>query len=223
MEFKDRIKMLREEANMSITKLASEFEKSEAAIRAWEIGRTKPDVDTLVKLSQYFRCSTDYILGISDGKTIEKDALVNDLGINDQNIDLLRLLKSVLIDEDNTISVSEVFNALLGHRLFLSFLLNYSNLIASWVDTTPISNDDLDALVDENRHIEEKGAVIIRKSEFISYKLSQLQQNANDALEEILFGWGKPFKLRKELTIEFNDSHIEENENGQISPEKKAD
>jgi len=40
--------------------------KSDAAIRMWETGKSKPDADTLVKLSFYFDCSVDYLLGLSD-------------------------------------------------------------------------------------------------------------------------------------------------------------
>ena len=65
MEFKDIIRQLRNEKNMNTTQLAGNFEKTEAAIRAWESGRAKPDVDTLIKLGEYFECSTDYLLGLS--------------------------------------------------------------------------------------------------------------------------------------------------------------
>ena len=64
MEFKDRIKALRNEKNLTQTQLASYLDKGESAVRMWEIARSKPDVDTLIKLSQYFECSTDYLLGL---------------------------------------------------------------------------------------------------------------------------------------------------------------
>jgi len=63
MEFKIRIKELREEKEMNITQLAVVFDLKEAGVRAWENGRTKPSADTLIKLSEYFNCSTDYLLG----------------------------------------------------------------------------------------------------------------------------------------------------------------
>ncbi|MDR1558131.1 MAG: helix-turn-helix transcriptional regulator [Clostridiales bacterium] len=66
MEFKERIKELRTEKSLTQTQLASVLEKSEAAIRAWESGRTKPDADTLIRLSDIFHCSADFILGLSD-------------------------------------------------------------------------------------------------------------------------------------------------------------
>ena len=72
MEFKDRIKDLRNMNDMSATKLASLLEKSESAIRMWEVGKAKPDADTLIKLSEIFDCSTDYLLGLSVSKSQEE-------------------------------------------------------------------------------------------------------------------------------------------------------
>jgi transcriptional regulator with XRE-family HTH domain len=69
MEFKDIIRQLRNERGMNTTQLAGQFEKTEAAIRAWESGRSKPDADTLIKLAQYFDCTADYLLGLSNFKT----------------------------------------------------------------------------------------------------------------------------------------------------------
>jgi transcriptional regulator with XRE-family HTH domain len=48
--------------------------KTESACRAWELGRTKPDCDTLIKLAQYFECSTDYLLGLSEDRNADEKA-----------------------------------------------------------------------------------------------------------------------------------------------------
>ena len=72
MTFKDRIKMLRVEKNMTQSQLAAMLGKSEGAVRAWEIERSKPDVDTLVILASYFKCTTDYLLGLSDYRNLEE-------------------------------------------------------------------------------------------------------------------------------------------------------
>ena len=71
-EFKDRIKLLREGKNITPTQLGALFDKTESAARAWELGRSKPDADTLIKLARYFGCSTDYLLGLSEYKNDEE-------------------------------------------------------------------------------------------------------------------------------------------------------
>ena len=66
MDFKDRVKALRLEKGLTQTQLAVQLDKGESAVRMWEIARSKPDADTLIKLSKFFNCSTDYLLGLSD-------------------------------------------------------------------------------------------------------------------------------------------------------------
>jgi len=65
MEFKDTIKILRNEKEVSFADIASVVGKSEAAVRAWEYGRAKPEADTIIALAKYFDCTTDYLLGLS--------------------------------------------------------------------------------------------------------------------------------------------------------------
>ncbi len=72
MDFKDRLRYLREEQGISTAELAARFHKSESAVRMWETGRSKPDADTLVKLAVHFGTSTDYLLGLDDYKNKEE-------------------------------------------------------------------------------------------------------------------------------------------------------
>lgn len=66
MEFKDRLWLLRAGDNLTYSQLAANFNLSEGAVRSWETGRTSPTVKTIVKLANYFNCTTDYLLGLSD-------------------------------------------------------------------------------------------------------------------------------------------------------------
>ncbi|MCL2367648.1 MAG: helix-turn-helix domain-containing protein, partial [Oscillospiraceae bacterium] len=79
MEFKDRIKALRVERNMTQSQVAAMLGKSEGAVRAWEIERSKPDIDTLIILAEYFKCTTDYLLGLSDYRNSEEKKEIESL------------------------------------------------------------------------------------------------------------------------------------------------
>ena len=68
MKFKDRFRELRQKNNVSAQDIAKTLGKSESAIRMWETGKSKPDADTLIKLSEYFDCTADYLLGTSEFK-----------------------------------------------------------------------------------------------------------------------------------------------------------
>ena len=68
MEFKDRVKELREENGLLQRELASKIGVARTAITGWEGGTREPNIKTLVKLANYFDCSLDYLLGRVDNK-----------------------------------------------------------------------------------------------------------------------------------------------------------
>mgnify|MGYP004668547351 CR=1 FL=1 len=61
-----RIKELREAAHMTQVRLSIELEVSQETISAYESGKHYPSVASLLKLSEIFSASCDYILGLSD-------------------------------------------------------------------------------------------------------------------------------------------------------------
>ncbi len=79
--FGEKIKQLRENANLYQKELADVLNVTSQTISGWEINRTTPDYDTLVKIANYFNVSTDYLLNNEkkaseyEDKLIEKEAL----------------------------------------------------------------------------------------------------------------------------------------------------
>ena len=63
-KFKDRLKELRIEKELSQSKLAEKLGVDFRTISNWENGVRKPDIDTLVKIARFFDVSTDYLLGL---------------------------------------------------------------------------------------------------------------------------------------------------------------
>lgn len=57
-----RIKELRIKNNLKQTDLASHLYVSPQAVCKWELGKNAPDLNMLVKLSDLFNTSIDYIL-----------------------------------------------------------------------------------------------------------------------------------------------------------------
>lgn len=62
----NRIKQLREERNMSQVRLSIELGVSQETISAYEKGKHYPSTQSLIKLSDIFGVSCDYILGLSE-------------------------------------------------------------------------------------------------------------------------------------------------------------
>lgn len=52
--------------DMTQEQLAREIKTSGQSVRDWEAGRAKPSTDMLLKMSDLFGCTTDYLLGRSN-------------------------------------------------------------------------------------------------------------------------------------------------------------
>lgn len=64
------IKSERVRAGLSQDDLAERLNVSAMTIRNWESGRNAMPVSKLVEMSDIFQCSTDYILGRCDERTV---------------------------------------------------------------------------------------------------------------------------------------------------------
>lgn len=62
----NRIKLLREENSFTQQDLATRLECSKSVIGLYESETRKPSMEVLIKLSEIFNCSIDYIIGTSD-------------------------------------------------------------------------------------------------------------------------------------------------------------
>lgn len=65
----DRLKALRQKAKLTQTELAAVFGFSNQRYNYYETGKNEPDNETLLKFADYFRVSTDYLLGNTDDPT----------------------------------------------------------------------------------------------------------------------------------------------------------
>lgn len=72
----NRIKKLREEFHMTQQELADKLNGAKSTIAMYENETRKPSMEVLIKLSEIFNCSIDYLLSKSDIKTPDlKDKL----------------------------------------------------------------------------------------------------------------------------------------------------
>lgn len=68
----NRIKQLREEKKMTQVRLSIELGVTQVTVSGYEIGKSLPSVSILLKMSELFGVSCDYILGVSEIRTIMK-------------------------------------------------------------------------------------------------------------------------------------------------------
>ncbi len=72
----NRIKKLREEFHMTQQELADKLNGAKSTVAMYENETRKPSMEVLIKLSEIFNCSIDYLLGKSDIKNPDlKDKL----------------------------------------------------------------------------------------------------------------------------------------------------
>jgi len=79
----EKIKALREEMGYTQAELSRLLGITRSSVNAWELGISVPSTQYIVELSQIFKVSTDYLLGV------EHTATVSVAGLNEQDIQLV--------------------------------------------------------------------------------------------------------------------------------------
>lgn len=70
MSFRKRLRRLRLENDLTQAQLAKIFGLNEtgSTIASWEQGRSRPNIEEIVKLASFFEVSVDYLLCVTDDK-----------------------------------------------------------------------------------------------------------------------------------------------------------
>lgn len=71
----DRIKSLREKANLTQSEIARQLGISRSGVNAWEMGLSVPSTQYIVELAKKFGVSTDYLLGMENTSSISVKGL----------------------------------------------------------------------------------------------------------------------------------------------------
>jgi len=102
----NRIKMLREEKGMTQQELADKIGGAKSTIAMYEKGDRKPSLEVLVKLSQIFDCTMDYLMGKSEMRNrVELDVPKMLLGYKDyiKQSNMPYLDYNILTDDEKNI------------------------------------------------------------------------------------------------------------------------
>lgn len=79
-----RLRALRKERGISQTILAQKFGITQATLSGWENEKYEIDNANIIKLADYFDCSVDYLLGITNSRV--NDKLLDDMSEIDDDI-----------------------------------------------------------------------------------------------------------------------------------------
>ena len=95
MEFSERLKNLRKQAQLTQVDVAEKLGISQPAYASWEHGVKKPTQENLVKIAQILNVSVDYLVGNSDNTEDELDNIellfrMNSKGLTEEEKDIFR-------------------------------------------------------------------------------------------------------------------------------------
>ncbi len=65
-KFPERLRELREEFGLSQKELSKALTFCQSTIAHWESGRRNPSIEAIIVLCDYFNCTADYIIGLSE-------------------------------------------------------------------------------------------------------------------------------------------------------------
>lgn len=109
----NRIKKLRKEKALTQKELSEILGLDQTTVSKWELGKAIPDSAMLIRLSDFFDVSTDYLLGISS--LYYPDKIKN---LNENSVELSRDGKELL----------DIFNAL--EPMYQAQILEYARYTA---------------------------------------------------------------------------------------------
>lgn len=104
----NRIKILREELNMTQQELADKLDGAKSTVAMYENGSRKPSMEVLLKLSEIFNCSIDYLLCKTDTRNPEK------INIDEAEVSFLTGVKG--LNETNKMIIKNTLEALLAKQ-----------------------------------------------------------------------------------------------------------
>jgi len=64
MEFSKTLRNLRKEKGLTQTQLADILHTTQDSVSLWELGKSLPDIPTLINISKFFDVTTDYLLSL---------------------------------------------------------------------------------------------------------------------------------------------------------------
>lgn len=114
----DRIKELRENRGLTQKQLSEDprLDLNINTLASYERNLREPKIDMIIRLARYFGVTTDYLLGMSEHKTAENEAISKIVPLSDAALDfikacpaeLLHTLNGFLVDKNAAVFLQEL-------------------------------------------------------------------------------------------------------------------
>ena len=92
-----RLRKLIEDTGVSQTELAAAIGVTRQAVNSYTLGNTVPNSDVLLNIAKYFDVSSDYLLGLSDVKSVDvtKKEICDIIGLSEKSINNFEMLNQI--------------------------------------------------------------------------------------------------------------------------------
>jgi len=200
-----RLRELIEETGVSQTELAAAIGVTRQAVNSYTLGNTVPNSDVLLNISKFFDVSSDYLLGLSDVKSIDvtKKEVCEMTGLSDKSIEILQnILKfrrrsyidmlNFLIEETDFVLQDfggcRFYNSTLKsmYEYFFFDMKNKEYIVSSngaMIEVTDKNDEDMALVLSE---IEEFGEAVFADDEY--YDETEIKKvNSTDLFESFQF------------------------------------
>lgn len=218
--FAARFSELREERTQA--EFAEFLGISRPTVGFYENGERIPDALVLKRIAERCGVTTDYLVGLSDVKTIDRDLnTVNKItGLSENAISNLEMLNceldALIYKSDDTCDFKPVTHIDLVNNIIEnpSFVLAIADLcqcikIMKQDSNVVLENNVLDDLRKKHHEVIDAGAEIVRRSEFSDYLLHQAEDRLSTCIRGI---W---------LDVAFNRYTEKEGANNADNPETR--
>lgn len=108
MAFSDRLAGLRKESGLNQKEFADSLGIEASKYNKWENGKNSPDFETVCWFADHFGTTTDFLLGRTDARNPENKAQMDNLGLSETSIVLLKSKKLNMVMEDDTRTLKQI-------------------------------------------------------------------------------------------------------------------
>ena len=194
--FPTRLRSLLEKNNLSQEELANYVGVKRQSIASWKDGKTLPDIESLLKISEKFNVSSDFLLGKTEDPKRNPSA-VDALGLTPGARDILE-------NDKNTPKLSELISSIIENKMFFFAQLN----LGLAVETVEASRN-YDEITFKNymSEAQRNGLTVLRPESAAVYHIREAQKIVSDCIAEYMD------KLLEKKRIELESYHVMNDDN----------
>lgn len=216
--FATRLRKLLESQKITMTELAREIGVTRQAVSQYQDGSTQPNAETITNIANYFDVSTDYLLGLADNPTTDKD-----LNFVAEYTGLSQQIVSMLNGELKTLDKKKELSVFLGSKygkVFLKTIIDFRNSVDEYVRLRGelAASSDEPFILQEQNQSEDKQLLLdilgvsdieqVTKYEIVGYRMTKIIQKYFDERAEKLITPVMDYEFRKNAELLQNEQEF---------------